>query len=581
MSVIDFSRGGRLDPVHLRRLNEIADSSRAEFNRTIEMLGHGHEGDVDWWVSELASRNTYSTPLFTWCCQLKLVSCLIDDQQRGVDAIAMDAWPLFQAVRALVAERRAPLRVTWTGTWRDRMAWWPRVPLADLRYLSEFLFARVVARPRGSLPQVPVTLVDVFVFDESFVRDHYADRYYAEFGGVLEESAWDTLLYWPTLHTSFGRIGTAIRAIRRYRRRFVLTEDIVRLADYAWAFAYPLRAIGLRPASARFGHLDITSMARAVWWRGLTDASTTAGLLKYRFAQRAREQGIQVRCVVDWFENQSVDRGANLGFRAHYPECRIVGYQGYIIPRHYLAMFPTRQEFDSHVLPHSIAVMGPGFVEDRREFCPEIEVNAAPAFRFAGVRRARRYQPDPLHTTVLIPLHMTTGNNIDVLRAVAAAVTAGLPPNTRLWIRPHPAGLPIEELQRLAGVSLQPHERPTGDFTDVLEQADVLVSNASSTALEALAKGVPVAIVAAPNEPAQNSIPADVPAEVWRLCFDGAGVAAAIRDFTATRDEAQARRLAIGRELCERYFGPVTRLAVLELLHLQGTSPSERSEARP
>ena len=57
------------------------------------------------------------------------------------------------------------------------------------------------------------------------------------------------------------------------------------------------------------------------------------GLLYYRFSRRFSEKGIKVRLLIDWYENQVIDRGLIKGFHDFFKNVPVYGYQGYIISK--------------------------------------------------------------------------------------------------------------------------------------------------------------------------------------------------------------------------------------------------------
>ena len=58
-----------------------------------------------------------------------------------------------------------------------------------------------------------------------------------------------------------------------------------------------------------------------------------------------------------------------------------------------------------------------------------------------------------------------------------------------------------------------------GDFHDNVEKSNLVISNASSVSLEALAKGVPVIIVAPLTGVIQNPIPKEVTNDIWKVIY--------------------------------------------------------------
>ena len=64
---------------------------RAEYVDLITRLGQDRKGDVDWWVTSLASRNTYVCPLYLHLCQLVLVKNLFDKGKAPTEIVTESA----------------------------------------------------------------------------------------------------------------------------------------------------------------------------------------------------------------------------------------------------------------------------------------------------------------------------------------------------------------------------------------------------------------------------------------------------------------------------------------------------------
>ena len=50
-----------------------------------------------------------------------------------------------------------------------------------------------------------------------------------------------------------------------------------------------------------------------------SDFISLLGLLYYRFTERISQHGVKVKLVIEWYENQVLDRGMIKGFHTFYP----------------------------------------------------------------------------------------------------------------------------------------------------------------------------------------------------------------------------------------------------------------------
>jgi len=306
--------------------------------------------------------------------------------------------------------------------------------------------------------------------------------------------------------------------------------------------------------------MDLRPLILKTLRQGRVQTGPVESFLNYRFMGRLRKRGVKVRLLLDYFENQWMDRGLNLGFRRSYPDSFSLGYQGYPYLDFCLNFFTTTVERNAGVVPRAVGVIGRGFIGPAREFCPMADVVLVPAFRYAHVWESAREVPDPQFCSVLVILPYY----IHLVREYVekfTAVAARLGSNFRFHLRAHPE---VTRATREAAADLHLPDSfswVSGAFVDNLEKCSVLASTASSACLEGLAKGVRLIVLASENEPTSPCVPPEVPGDAWRMCYSTEEIAEALLHFKNTPGHFSAD--AIRRE----FFEPVNRNTVLRLLH--------------
>ena len=569
---LDLSPGAVLDPAHRDSLNAIALEIRQPFNEMVRRLGVAHGDCLDWWVTPLACRNIFACALFSRCCQL-LLALRVAEAGGTVREIIVDSPGLAAALEKALATRGlgTSVRVR-RGTlwWRAKLfaGMGYRLAAAGYHACNQILFARIFRPVSRFAPAAPIILIDTFVYRDSFDQD-YRDRHYPGLLECLSDDERQRVFFLPTYHKvrNYPRL---FRALRRSPVNFLVKEDLLRLGDYAFALAHPFRLLGLAGNNCDFEGIAIAPLVNDARYESFASSGSLEGLLRYRLAQRIHEAGIPVALVIDWFENQEIDHGSNAGRRRFMPATLIVGYQGFVVSRHYLCMFPTRDEMRLELIPHRVAVMGDALVNGAREFCPGLEVSVAPAFRFAGLWRTRKERTGPDEFRILVALPLMREESAGILELMTGAA-AGFPSAAagtpwRVRVKAHPSF--IEPLPR-------GFESAGGDFDTALDASDVLVSSASSVCVQALARGVPVIVLGSRHGVTLNPIPEGVERELWALCYTAAQLTAVLTRY-ARRDAATvARHRALGVALREKYFTPVTRETVRSFLMLDAAGSAK------
>ena len=533
-------------------------------------LAVGNKDNIDWWVSAIASRNTYATTLYFDCCRTILIKELLDEEE--INEIVVASAPLAKVIKKICRERNVNVRIISKEPLLQPVliflhAFW--VYLKDIVIQIYRLWCSRIAFPPTNSPlPANCTLIDLFVLDRSFDNGEFEDRYYNNFGGYVNEEEAKGLVYIPTLAVRLRNTCHVLRSLRKSRKRFLLLEDALKIVDYLYAWTFPVRGRRLYPPRTMLADIDVTPLIRREWMQHLFFGSSMEALLKFRFAQRLRERRISVRLIIDWFENQDIDKAANAGFRKYYPEVPVIGYQGFDTQKYYLCAYPISEEYKSRVLPNTVAVCGRSLMEERKQFCQNLDVITAPAFRYSRVwkERAMRKSSGKFRVLILLPLDMDSA--VSIIRSVTELLAISSVSDIQFLLKPHPAAR-LEIILERACLSLPPAiDLCDGDFFDYIEHVDVVMGNTSSALLESVAMGIPAIINGVRNGITHNPIPDSIPQDIWRLCYSVDEMAQAINHFRSLTDEDRNNLVAIGNDVRESFFEQVTKKSVRAFLRL-------------
>jgi len=555
-------------------LNSIAEEFRLNFHLLIDKIGNGKEDSLNWVISNVASRNKYNSPLFIRCCRLLLIKKLINE--KNIEKIKTSDYSLTLVIRNYL--NKLSIKVECTEIFPQKIK---RLITPLYLYVKAILSFcnRVIARDSADKKKLckmgRLTLLDNFVINSdngepgSVYNGKYKDRYYPGMFEYLTDDEKQNLFYLPTA-IGFTNYNNAFKKIRTSKNRFILRDDFLKLPDYLTALLHPFRVLGQHVNSIFFFGFNITPILRQEIFYTCGNYNCLEAILYYRFAYRLAKENVKIRMLLEWHENQVIDKGSILGFHHFLPEVPIIGYQGYIISKtlhHYI--YPTPSEQRSRVAPDQIAVIGRGLIEDTKVYCNDLDVITAPAFRNQNVWKNRCNEPSKLKFTILIALPLDWSETISILKLVATipAMINSLPIN--LWIKPHPTYSP-EQITKVIPQSLTAYHIKTGDFSKVIEKSNLLIGNASITSVEALAIGIPVIIIGDRNGVIQNPIPQSVPEDFWKICYTKTDIISAINYFIDELENNALKYNDIGSYIKKNYFEPVSREGVRRLLLLNG-----------
>ena len=297
--------------------------------------------------------------------------------------------------------------------------------------------------------------------------------------------------------------------------------------------------------------------------RNCSDFISLLGILYFHFTKRLSEKNIKVKLVVEWYENQVIDRGMIKGFHTFYKNTPIHGYQGYIISKDlHIYTQPNQSEFNSGVVPDKVFVTGDGLKNNILEFCDKINVDVAPGFRFKKVFEKNKKKEKNKIFSILLGLPIGLDDSMMILNMFIN----NMKHNINYFVKPHPTYSEDQIKSLFINNDFGSFQFVKGDFHNILNNVDLVVSNASSICLESLAKSVPVILIAPKTGIIQNPIPIEVSDKIWKLANNYQELDCYInyfKDLDYTNLENQFKFVK------DNYFEPVTRRGILKFLNLK------------
>ena len=548
----------KLKPDDSKLVDGIAEELRRKYVNYIIEIGRKNENEIDWWMLNFVSRNTFISDLFKNICFLTLLDNKLSNGH-VFDEIIVDSLALKRVIEK--SKNDYYFKVTYNGK-SIFYIYLKRIYSYFKIALHFFVMWKSGWSTRTYQKKLPtdsdIILIDTFVLKKSFDNGSYGDHYYPVIFKYMNQKKKDSIYFVPSYYgiKDYKRL---FKKIRKSDQKFLLKEDYLKIIDYFFALLYFLRISRMKILRKKFMGFDIFPLIKEEILNDSVSKPTLEGLLNYRFSKRLRDREIKIKRIINWFENQTIDHGFNSGFRKNYKSTCLVGYQGFQLVNNYLSLYPTEQERRCEVIPQVVCVIGEGYVKLAKQFCPDLEVKVVPSFRHDRIWSKRRFYPDKRKFTILITLSMIIKESEELMRIVLEAFRRLDYNNYSVQIKLHPTY--DKKLFQNKWSKILPKEFKfiEEDFYLSIEKSNLLISGASSTCFEALAKGIPVIVIGNNFGMTQLHIPPEIKQDIWKLCYDGEEVTKAIEFYTGIGDVILNKYKKIGYEIRKKYFEQVTR----------------------
>ncbi len=404
-----------------------------------------------------------------------------------------------------------------------------------------------------------IIMINTYFIPSMFVGNEYKDRYYPNLFDLANKKA--NIYFNPTCLFR-NKLPNAIKTCDKSNINFVYNFDLLKIPDYLHALFSSIILIKYRFNNLLFFDFDPTSIINTEIKKNIIRHSLFMPLLNYMFMQRLKEQDIDVKLFIDWFENQQVNRGFNIGKSENYPNVKSKGYQGWIVSKNYYYYHqPTKFEKIIGSIPDEIAVIGKGLVKSVSNYT-SIQTIVSPAFRFNYVHD--QFRENSFRNLILVSLPANYG----IANYILKFCYNNLPDNfhSNVVINYHP----VLKIGRRNYISIL---KKYGDlqfsdnsFSELIINAGLVISNSSSTCIESLALGVPVIILQGGSPINQNPIPNSIDKNMWDECDNNVDFYNAFkRLFIEKNILAQSKAAKLIRK---KYFEPVSTKSINEFLEI-------------
>ena len=552
--------------------NTISSELRHKFNEIVTEISTPLKQKLDWWVEGPASRNTFGSPFFHYYCSLHLIQKLLDQNKLSFNCILVDSLEFKRLIELMFHD----LGLNGCMVQYDKPSITKliklrlKIPFLIFKKIAQQILAKISGKSNYDvLNGKPLVLIDTFM-TASFTRD---DRYYGLLWENLTNEVKEVAYFIPTIvSTPVSKMFQTYKELRNNVRNFIIREDFLTLTDIIYAFQHQRRVKKIKINPVHVLGYDISKLIEEELYCNQDFLTVVESILTYRFVQRLKEKGLEVRVAINWFEGQVIDKAWNYAFNKLYPEAKTIGYRAFESFPFYLCSYPIPIEAESDVLPDVVGVEGRGTIATVREFLPNLEVMVIPALRTQhvwdnGLALGKR---DYIHVLITLPISLKTSFRI-IGHLLEASKLVNYKGKTIVYtIKPHPTHI-LEQIKASFDLELSDSFVFTNEksLPPLLHCSELLISEGSSTCLEAMACGIPVIVVENQEGLTFDRIPHNFPEEIVRKTRTVSQLVEAIEHYAHADIETQKVLKSLGLKIRSDYFEPISKEGIERLFDIE------------
>lgn len=481
---------------------EVADAIREQFNMWMDGLNRLNGSAFEWWMGSISSRNVYRSNIYQFCCYVEILATLWSKPTHRPAFVVVESPALAKVIErwatshGITVSRKGRytaflFRMKGFGTFMLR--WGNAIMTLCLRKA-----ASLVLTGRSPIPVSsgePNILIHTHLHPASLSDDGiFSDRYFPFLYDFLEKNGKSVIVI-PTYNGFRYSFLPLFYRMQRSQTKFIIPEQCLSITDIFHALHYPFHLLFGKYGSTDFRGNNYHEVLREDTLLDKFEDSLDA-VLKYRLVARLAQKAMSPERLIDWYENQPINRALSTGFRKHFPGVPIIGVQSFLHYPNFLSLSPITSEIEAGIIPDRLLGTSAYQCTQATMFAPNLECKPSAALRYAYLF-AKNREPEVRDSqsgapTILFLASFDLDETVELVSQIRQ-ISDDFDHNIRLRIKLHPD---MEKTTLVAryGPEIWPENLQivAESLLDAMLQASIVISKSSGSIVEAAALGIPV-----------------------------------------------------------------------------------------
>lgn len=324
-----------------------------------------------------------------------------------------------------------------------------------------------------------IILIETF-FSKNLYSKSYVDRYQKEIYSLFSEKMKQKSYFFP-INLSIFYIKKYLNCIRKEKIKFIHPLDFLKINDYLNSIFLIAKLGPLSSKKITFESFDVRRIIKHHIFFSNFNFSTFIAGLNYFFLKRLREKGFNVEIILDWYENQIIDKGLCLGKNHFMPNTILKGHMGYINDFRKIYYYtPTFLEKKRKTLPDEILFISKGIYEKFYKKIKFLNFKLVPAVRNKKIFSLKPKKLFNAKTNVLIICSANTEENNFIFSLLNKIYTQINFKKFKIIIKLHPNTNINSKLLNKKNLTVTSKK-----FYNLLKNSDIVISGGTTGTIEA------------------------------------------------------------------------------------------------
>jgi len=399
--------------------------NRSKYTNWVDLIGKNYKTSIDWWMTLPSYRNPYESNLLNYLTVLDTLN------QLKKDKIKINIFTHSQSMAyTMNFYFKNKFQVNLVKKW-NFLRIIKNFLKSTLFQLVLFFLINILIKKRKSKPNEKIIIVDQFI---TLKRDQNLN-FYQSFRDTKKTKTLIAPTLMPTLN--FFKLFKIIFELLKKNNNFIFKEHYLKFSDLFYSFTHIVRRGNFLNNGFRYKNLNLSKLVNEEIKRYDDFFSINSCILNYLFFKRASLVKINFIKSINWFENQIIDKGWNLGFRTFYSKIENHSFGHQDFSKHYnlISHSPSSFEYKSKVTPEKIVIISSLFNKITKEFFSKQKIIIGKSWRFKNILKIKK---NVLKNKNKILLVLCGIKKIDRELLKLTIEACRIESDIKIFIKPHP-----------------------------------------------------------------------------------------------------------------------------------------------
>lgn len=330
------------------KLNKIAKINYENFDKILNQIINYSNDKRRILLSNIISRNIENTSFYFIFCLLNLVDFY--HKTKKIDVIITNNVFLKKIIQQKYPNIKVIIKNNNVILFKRFLNF-----LSLLKLIYTYLKIKDKKRLNFIKEKKKLIILETFVLYSSFKNNNFIERYSKDIKKHISEKYKSKVVFFVN-YLLQNKNKNYSKILKKKLRNFIFLADLLNFKDYVSILFKPSLKVKKKIMYNKYNMTHIINYYLKI---DNFNISFFLGQLNVVFFQKLKKEKIDIDKIIDWYENQPIDKGFIIGKNLFFPKSRLKGYVGFINDFETMKNYiPSKLEINKKIVPDELLVSG-------------------------------------------------------------------------------------------------------------------------------------------------------------------------------------------------------------------------------